>query len=266
MSEIDKLINQAFPDELRDIEPIDVDEDAILAMTLEQLGLEPDSAEPPDTAAARPLRRLTERHGQKAKGEPELIEVPVVVHHRWMDWAGWAIAACLVLAFAVNWGPWLINNLDFGIGPRSAGNITVSGSGVADEYSTGDLVRGGTVRVSISSVEYGEEDTMTITLFVNDLGTNELPDLDKLEVSLTSGGKELERVGRSNVDRKISVTYRIDGVNSITLTVRQLIPSSSGEALSWTYEDVEVLSMDLIGGSATSRFDGGKTQFSPKAD
>ena len=29
MSEIDKLINQAFPDELRDIEPIDVDEDAI---------------------------------------------------------------------------------------------------------------------------------------------------------------------------------------------------------------------------------------------
>ena len=38
MSEIDKLINQAFPDELRDIEPIDVDEDAILSRALENLG------------------------------------------------------------------------------------------------------------------------------------------------------------------------------------------------------------------------------------
>ena len=41
MSEIDKLINQAFPDELRDIEPIDVDEDAILSRALENLGLKP---------------------------------------------------------------------------------------------------------------------------------------------------------------------------------------------------------------------------------
>ena len=41
MSEIDKRIGKAFPDELRDVEPIAVDEDAILKMTLDTLGLKP---------------------------------------------------------------------------------------------------------------------------------------------------------------------------------------------------------------------------------
>ena len=40
MSEIDKLVNRAYPDELRRVTPIAVDEGAILARTLEKLGLE----------------------------------------------------------------------------------------------------------------------------------------------------------------------------------------------------------------------------------
>ena len=81
MSEIDKLINQAFPDELRDIEPIDVDEDAILSMTLENLGLKPSpKIELPELTVRPPRRRHT--GGQRKKEEePEFVEVPVVVHH-----------------------------------------------------------------------------------------------------------------------------------------------------------------------------------------
>ena len=68
MSEIDKLINQAFPDELRDIEPIDVDEDAILSMTLENLGLKPSpKIELPELTVRPPRRRHT--GGQRKKEE-----------------------------------------------------------------------------------------------------------------------------------------------------------------------------------------------------
>ncbi len=67
MSEIDKLINQAFPDELRDIEPIDVDEDAILSRALENLGLKPSPRlELPELTVKHPRRRNTA--GQSKKG------------------------------------------------------------------------------------------------------------------------------------------------------------------------------------------------------
>lgn len=265
MSEIDKLINQAFPDELRDIEPIDVDEDAILAMTLEQLGLEQGPELP--VPVAKPLRRLAQSEPVKEKPSgPEFVEVPVVLHHRWVDWAGWAIAAYLVLVCAVNWGPWLVNNLDFGIGPRSPGtSAQSSGTEVQDhasEAASGGRVKGGTVSVYISSVEYNE-DEMTITLFVNDVGANTAPDLDRMIVKLTAGSEEMNYLNRSNTDKQISVTYKLGSVNTMELTVQQLVEltDDNGNMMGLDYQDVDAFSMNLAYGYATSKFDNGHFEF-----
>lgn len=121
MNRIDKLVNRAFPDELRNVEPIAVDEDAIFAHTLEKLGL---NAQSP-LAEPKPLKQ-----SQRGRREAKLVEVPQTeVKHRWVEWTGWAVAACLVIAFAVSWGPWLMSNLGFGTrdpGPAEKGPQTYS--------------------------------------------------------------------------------------------------------------------------------------------
>ena len=170
MSEIDKLINQAFPDELRDIEPIDVD-------------------------------------GGRKDG-PELVEVPVVVHHRWMDWAGWAIAACLVLVFAVNWGPWLINNLDFGLGPRSTGEVSFPDGG--GSMAPGIIAEDGSYSIKMKAIKakYGY-DSATFTLSFEISGEEDI-DLDKVEVQLESNedGKKVSKISRNSFGQEMEIQLR----------------------------------------------------------
>ena len=72
MSEIDKLVNRAYPDELRRVTPIAVDEGAVLAQTLEKLGLA--GAKRPSRRRRRP-ERYAGRH--EARREARLVEVPV---------------------------------------------------------------------------------------------------------------------------------------------------------------------------------------------
>ena len=75
MSEIDKLVNRAFPDELRNVEPVDVDEDAILALTLEKLGLGADEPEPAEEIPEE--RRPAWVRGAKPQKERKLVERPM---------------------------------------------------------------------------------------------------------------------------------------------------------------------------------------------
>lgn len=274
MSEIDKLINQAFPDELRDIEPIDVDEDAILAMTLESLGLEQPVLPELPAIPAKPLRRLT---GRRAKGkkeepgtetQPGLIEVPVVVRHRWVDLAGWAIAACLVLVCAVNWGPWLINNLDFGIGPRSSGDISVpESSGDVSSAHSGYMTAesSNNARVSLVKVSYGEGDTVIITLYFSPLDDGESLDQFDIKVDDEFGSNDVTRIRRSNSDQKVVLTYKLDLVRYLILTVRQLVPllDDNGEEVGLAYQDIEKLEMDLNTGTATSQISNNRFDFAP---
>lgn len=95
MSEIDKLVNRAYPDELRKVTPIAVDEDAILGRTLEKLGLEKDT---------QPSGEKRPRHGERRPAK--LVEVPLEREKGgWMKWAGWAVAACVAVVCAVTWWP-----------------------------------------------------------------------------------------------------------------------------------------------------------------
>lgn len=99
MSEIDKLVNRAYPDELRKVTPIAVDEDAILARTLEKLGLEKEE-QPGKEKKPRHEARHTERKPVR------LVEVPLERSKGgWVKWAGWAVAACVAMVFAVTWWP-----------------------------------------------------------------------------------------------------------------------------------------------------------------
>ncbi len=119
MSEIDKLVNRAYPDELRRVTPIAVDEGAVLAQTLEKLGLA--GAKRPSRRRRRP-ERYAGRH--EARREARLVEVPVEPpRRRWIGWAGWAAAACIAVACAVNFGPALLEHvLVYPTGARTAGD------------------------------------------------------------------------------------------------------------------------------------------------
>lgn len=99
MSEIDKLVNRAYPDELRKVAPIAVDEEAILAKTLEKLGLEKE-AQP----GGGKKDKHEARHGERRP--VRLVEVPLEREKGgWVKWAGWAVAACVAVVFAVTWWP-----------------------------------------------------------------------------------------------------------------------------------------------------------------
>lgn len=116
MSRIDKLVSKAFPDELRHVEPIETDEDALFAMTLEKLGL--DSPAPAGQEEPKgPLSVL-----RREKRQEKLVEVPLVrVKRRWANWIGGALAACLVLGCGIYWGSWLLHSLGFGTRAHSPG-------------------------------------------------------------------------------------------------------------------------------------------------
>ncbi len=267
MSEIDKLINQAFPDELRDIEPIDVDEDAILSMTLENLGLKPSpKIELPELTVRPPRRRRT--GGQRKKEEePEFVEVPVVVHHRWMDWAGWAIAACLVLVFAVNWGPWLINNLDFGLGPRSTGEVSFSDGG--GSMVPGIIAEDGSYSIKMKAIKakYGY-DSATFTLSFEISGEEDI-DLDKVEVQLESNedGKKVSKISRNSFgqEMEIQLNYKLDMARDLTMTVSYLVPLSvdRGETAGYYYQEIEKLNINLRSGLARSQRSDREYSFEP---
>ena len=99
MSEIDKLINEAFPDELRNVEPVQIDDSAILCLTLHKLGLD----EPASTASARHMRG---RKGNALR-QRRFIEAPSApVRSLWISRAGWAAAACVLLAAVLRFVPW----------------------------------------------------------------------------------------------------------------------------------------------------------------
>ena len=266
MSEIDKLINQAFPDELRDVEPIDVDEDAILAMTLDALGLESSTkAELPELIPARRRARTLPRE-EKTGPNTEYVEVPVVVRRRWLDWAGWAIAACLVLILAVNWGPWLINNLDFGIGPRSSGDGVVSGSssvssnGVKVENSFG-------ASVGISRVGNEGNDEVSITLVITPIFMPEELDLDQFSFEVEGeGGGSITRLGRSSEGNQVTLRYYLNGERHLVLTVRRqarLLMDGGGERveMGFTYEDIDKIEMNLNTGEGRSLLKNGHYTF-----
>lgn len=267
MSEIDKLVNQAFPDELRDVEPIDVDEDEILQLTLEQLGLSPSPKLEVPELPVKPVKRGRRRGGKRQ--EPEFVEVPVVVHHRWVDWAGWAIAACLVLVFAVNWGPWLVRNLDFGIGPRSPGDAVLGGPESGGDQGGNRLENSGyNIVVSQFMASYGD-DTVTISLYFEPVVDSVLGvDLDKLDIQLESRGPaEVTRISRSNVDKKVTLTYDLNGARELEMTIRQLVPlvdDRSGEEAGFSYQNIEKLNIDLNKGVAYSAiFPSKQFEFTP---
>lgn len=267
MSEIDKLINQAFPDELRDVEPIDVDEDAILQLTLEQLGLKPSPRLEIPELPVRPAKRGKRRGGKRQ--EPEFVEVPVVVHHRWMDWAGWAIAACLVLVFAVNWGPWLVNNLGFGLGPRSAGDTVSSASESSSApESSGDtsffLQDGQVVTVAVASVTYGEEDTATIDLSITPVTESETLDLDQFDIRAVADKPDsVERVSRSNEGNMVSLKYRLNGYRAMVLEIKQARPltDSSGNEAGFGYQYIDTIQLNFLVGEAWSLDGNGRSEF-----
>ena len=99
MSEIDKLINEAFPDELRNVEPVQIDDSAILCLTLHKLGLD----EPASTASARHMRG---RKGNALR-QRRFIEAPSApVRSLWISRAGRAAAACVLLAAVLRFVPW----------------------------------------------------------------------------------------------------------------------------------------------------------------
>lgn len=120
MREIDKLVSRAYPDELRRVTPIPVDEKAILARALGKLNL----TEAAPAARKEPSfwkkGRYVGRHSKKP--EPQLVEMPREPRQRrWTTWLGWAAAACLLLAAAVNFGPYMLQGMGLGTTPAAQG-------------------------------------------------------------------------------------------------------------------------------------------------
>lgn len=296
MSEMDKLVNRAFPDELRNVEPVDVDEDAILALTLEKLGLD----QAGELAGAdEPVETVRVRKPSKPQKEEKLVEVPVVVlKHQWLNWAGWAVAACLVIAFVANWGPWLITNLGFGTGqPKSSGEH----SNYVDRYdrpSDRVLVPQETIRpetlpetdppastpepdnamilgetsqvyVMLDDVSYGENyETITLTLRLQSPEEINVDEFDlKLEAQDYTSRNDLERVRRSNEGDQVTLTYKFKDVSylptTLQLTVRQQVPmlDSSGDEVGFGYKIVERMHLDLNAGYASTSYNTGLTYF-----
>lgn len=130
MSRIDKLVAKAFPDELRDVRPVETDEDALFTMTLEKLGLEPPAPAAPEKPKS-PLSFL-----RRGKRQEKLVEVPLErVRSRWAGWLAGALAACLALGCGIYWGSWMMNSLGIGARPHSAGDVNSRLGAVAEAPS-----------------------------------------------------------------------------------------------------------------------------------
>lgn len=120
MREIDKLVSRAYPDELRRVTPIPVDEKAILARTLGKLNLTEAAPAARKEPSSRKKGRYVGRHSKKP--EPQLVEMPREPRQRrWTTWLGWAAAACLLLAAAVNFGPYMLQGMGLGTTPAAQG-------------------------------------------------------------------------------------------------------------------------------------------------
>lgn len=257
MSEIDKLINRAFPDELRNVEPAEVDEDAILALTLQKLGLKETETTGSEAGKAERTPRPARRPPVEQGGDLE--EAPlIVVRHSWVNWAGWIAAACLVIVFAINWGPWLIRNLGFGTGqPYKAGDKWPTGPNGADVVS--QSADGDPQPITVTPVNAAEEgeDTFSITLDISSQDSTQV-NLDWFDFRLTTlDGESVEQVSRSNGDGKVLLVYSSIAQEQeyFELAVRQLVPltSSDGSQVGFDWQDVEVLVMNLEFGTAASQ-------------
>ncbi len=238
MSEIDKLVNRAYPDELRRVTPIAVDEGAILARTLEKLGLE--EAKKPARRKKR-RERYMGRHG--ARREPRLVEVvEEPPRRRWIGWAGWAAAACIAIACAVNFGPALLEQML--VYPETASDL--AGAGAAGAYEaaeagggeagaievqkegeqtprlggyTAEDVAGGMDRVKAAALRImgptvhllrlsrlDEKDQFSLVLYLPDT-----PQAQAAQYGFTVGGADLEAVllSQSYQDDFVYLTYQV---------------------------------------------------------
>lgn len=201
MSQIDKLVNKAFPDELRHVEPVDVDEDAILALTMEKLGLGQDQG-------AQPVKGKGILRGRGKRQEEKLVAVPLVaVRRRWVDRIGIALAACLVLTCGVYWGPWLLHNLGFGSrAPASQGGYT----GADAPQGGTDEVQAGGVKVVIGEAETaGRGFTLKLMFFYQDGNTPvDTRELSLYDISVTDGaGQAFPYNSRANRSGTVNLVF-----------------------------------------------------------
>ena len=283
MSEIDKLVNRAFPDELRNVEPVDVDEDAILALTLEKLGLGADEPEPAEEIPEE--RRPAWVRGAKPQKERKLVEAPMVaVGRQWVNWAGWAVAACLILVFAINWGPWLLSNLGFGTArPQATGVdsepvhqrpwgpdtlVPANESPAPSQVEPNQILtmeNPSDVAVTPVSAAYNKDGTFVIRLDITGRDGAQV-NVDWLDITLTTlDGEAVEQTARSHEDGKVFLTYRnkTGEREYFQLTVRQLVPmtDTSGNQAGFNWSDVEILNMNLEYGTAASQISNESMRF-----
>lgn len=228
MSQIDKLVNKAFPDELRHVEPIDVDGDALIARTMEKLGL------------PQPTARPAAPQGKAPKGE-RLVAVPLVaVRHLWVNRAGWALAACLVLACGIYWGPRLLRDLGFGSrAPASQGDAAPHGY-VQDTGSSAAPGNGLSVAVDVTEVKTAGRG-FSVSLYFYDQATHQA--IDTREVSLyditlaNRDGGVFQYDSRANRNGTVTLTFDNWDKNTqpapFTLTVNRLTAGETGGVLAW---------------------------------
>lgn len=152
MTEIDKLVNQAFPEELRKVTPISVDEEKVAALTFQKLGLERPAAAAKETEKTWQGGRYAMRHGRrKPEPQPELVAVPIEpARPVWRTLASWAAAACLLAGCVLWFGPALLRSLPWedarsGADGVNAGGALLAREGIAEpEAGEGVLAEGGT--------------------------------------------------------------------------------------------------------------------------
>ncbi len=208
MSEIDKLVNRAFPDELCNVEPIPVDETTVLSLTLQKLGLEqPAEPQPEKTHGKNPLP------APRAVRPPEeqLVEVPLEkLKYHWASRIAWGAAACLLLAAAVRIGPALMGSM--GARPRSPG---ISQASRASESSLVPASPGPTAMPSLDPSPILQEiaSISSQDLAIEVSAIEAVEGENAFQVSLLFPGQSAEAVGRYNVkidngDSNVSVSCR----------------------------------------------------------
>ncbi|RKJ41726.1 hypothetical protein D7X94_02620 [Acutalibacter sp. 1XD8-33] len=268
MSEIDKLVNRAFPDELRNVEPVSVDEDAVFARTLEKLGLDA-----PGRVREGPTL-LKKDHGKIQ--EKKWVEVPPeTVKHRWMSWTGWAVAACLVVACAVSWGPWLASNLGFGTrepGPAEKGlgggtpYSLSSGSSETDGVFVPAEVTGHTPYPPFPTPSAGESGEISAEeLSIGDGGFTvdlrfsgmSVAEIGRFEIAAynAESGEALECSGRTNASGRVEVSFLWDQkylVGEARLEISRLTGDGSSK---YDFEFVDSFLLDLASRKITSMDD-----------
>lgn len=225
MSEIDKLVNQAYPDELRRVSPIAVNEEAVLARTLDKLGLE--GSEPAKNQTKKKKGRYVGRH--EAQREIHLVEVPQepAPKHRWIGWIGWAAAACLLITCAVRFGPFLLSNIL--VDPHSAAGQAALGGYVGGME---DRTEGGAA---------GAEETETE--FAKSAGAEtakaRAPACDRVLEEIVSSLDQVKAVGQayegrisilriSKIDENDTFTVAVHFPNMDQLTVAQFLITIQG--------------------------------------